>query len=624
MNVYRCARFKLRNQYCAFLKLSLDKDGKIEEWCARCWLKGRPEDDYRLYPEFEKSTGRIIYNKTNWASPYNFGPNVVWESTTAHEAGWALDLGTKLKGRGIRPEEFNMHPEYTIKNVNEPLLKGISSATTLIPFGHGESLSFSSIGWAEQEIRGLDRVDKCNFAIYGPYDRTEGMVMPKFLKDYCGDIPGWINYTTIPPSKKRAYTFFVANASNKQIVEHCVKWFGKSETAVRIAEMLVAMRQGEYINLWDALENNRVPRRMISAFMRDTNVRTNSLHRDISLQKFWLYYKFLKSLPYEKGFALRCNLLNYLLNDPKLVNMDVDMPDTSFKNGQMAFSPRLRYWWLLLIIKDAWKEGKRKRPLLNSATIPDWVGKMLDAKYAEVEGDEKNPPVISILEVLSDIEEAKPNKSQHWRRRIKIFSLIVRAGQRWTMPEVRSAWIHFCRAYDARSPERFWAWVEAVRLATPDQLNHLLIEPTEITPERAFALHLLESRRDRNSFEVREPKLAARWGEITPKVRRTSEEGVIKGDPQDMFWGELKKAFIRQGKRGEDMFAKFEEQFAQIDPEHAKLLLADFRGEIAEDENLGTVVDKADVGKWVRIVDIDGIEDANESGKEDDDGDRSE
>lgn len=617
MNINRCRGFKWRGQYCAFLRMTAGKDGKPDESTARCWLRGTPRDDFRNIPEHNADGGVVYQNPLN-SQPFNFGPNVIWGSLRPNDAGWYYDpfVTAANKNMDIRPEDFNMNPEYTIKEINEPIItaKSESDSVMLTPYGRGIGTMLASAGWADQDVKGLDRIDRCQSYLYGTYNSYRGMVIPKCAKDYTGDIPGWVNYTFIP-SRNRDYAFYVVNATTQEIAAHCIKWFGRTPLAAGIMQILAAIKEGVYIPLRDALENNGVDEKTRTGFMRETNTRSNNIHRDINLWKFYLYYRYVRTLP--NNIVLKANIINYLLNDPVLATMNINEPDITFSNGKSTFSPRKRYWWLLEIIRDALRD--KHRPLINKSVLPPWLIAMMKAKVQKEDDKEKNPLVIPLIRILQESgEEFKPDlESNEWKRRVKIFSMIVIAGQRWSTPEIKCAWIEFCKAYQSKSPMRFWDWAEDVRVANSTQLSRLIPEEFSITDSRAFAYHLKYAIRNKDSFEVNEPYLQERWHQITPKARRTSEEGVVKGNPEDMAWNELEKIFVKTGKQGTRILQRFRAHLAQLDPKTAALILRDstilieeYRSEIEEEFPMGTSIDGDDLGreKSTRIVDIDGNE----------------
>ena len=77
-----------------------------------------------------------------------------------------------------------------------------------------------------------------------------------------------------------------------------------------------------------------------------------------------------------------------------------------------------------------------------------------------------------------------------------------------------------------------------------------------------------------------------------------------------MFYQELKKVHIKDGRRGSDMFETFKEQLMRMDESSRAVLLDEFYDEMDEDLTMGTVVDGDDIGRngQVHIINIDGAE----------------
>lgn len=640
MNVNRCDGF--RNQYgryCAFLDLPKGKDGKPDWSLAKCTLRGFPHDYYNLYPEHDTSTGRLVYNRSDWGTPkpWRVGTTTLWESLTFNDTGWFYTY----QDRRI-PADKDMHPGYALYEINEPTAESIAENTIITPFGEGESLCFSTVGWAEQRTRGIEARDVCRPGIYGHYDETEGIVIPKCARDYCSEIPGWVNYTNIPSTRTKNYTFFLAKASDGAVLKHCLKWFGHTKSALAIAEIMLAIKSGEYIPMWDVLQNHGIHQKTVSMFMRETCVRLHNVHSPMNMYKYFAYYRRLCQYPPAKSIPLRANLLNFVLNDPRLAKLNPRKPDQVFTSGGLGFATASRYWWLVMLIKAAITDGLRtKKHILNYGKLPEWLGPMME-EYGKKrrppdERTGKNPPVIKFEDLVydSDVDEnsvladfRKDKNPSLFKRRARIFTGIAKAGLRWTKPQVRAAWFNFCRAQQARKPVIFWEWVESMRLANGKQTRDLLVDPVEIAPERAFAVHLKAHRKSRDSFEMATPDTYAGWKTIprTSSLVR-EDEGQRNTDPRDVFWKELNKVHVKSGQAARRMFNKFVEDFARMDPEKAKLIMSDFTGETVEDITMGNVVDGEDIGQHggqgLKVVNIDGATEKIGKGRTEEDAEYS-
>lgn len=632
MNVFRCARFKRYGKYCAFAHMDVGPDGKPVESSARCALKGRPRDEYRLIPEHDSSTGQVIYQRDfRLNNPLIVGASILWESLSHHDTGLTFFPDLKVSKRtgrktGRRPEDKDMHPLYSLEEINEPVATSISEQTALVPFGSGDNLSFSATGYRTQKTRGIQRIETCFPGIYGIFEPAQGMVTPKCIIDQYGRIPNWQNFTNIPsPNVPRAWSLILVNSNQSQIEAHCIKWFGRSKLAVVMVEILLAIKNGAYVPLALALRNNGVPEQVVDGFLRDTNVASKP-RRELNLFKYFRYYKYLKTIPPAKSLVFRANLVNYLLNNDALSNVDPTKPDTYLKDGTPAFSHGRRYWWLLLIIKDAMKvetvHGRKVR-ILNPARAPSWLDAMIDTYMSDREMEPEieipSAPFVRLMDIVGDFDKSREKDPDRWARKARVFTGIARAGKRWTLPEIRVAWHEFTRAFDGKSPYRFWEWVESVKTATDEQAKKkMLISQSAVTnlvletaPERAFAHHLLLAMKSRNSFMVEEPHPYGRWMQMHPKGVNLFKEGsTTQVDHRDIFWKEYMR--VKRGRMASILFGKAKRQLMLANPAQAAMLIAEARDEAAEDLMFGDAVDRDDIGVFgsgrARVIEADGVE----------------
>jgi hypothetical protein len=620
MNVNRCAGFKKHGLHCAFLIMPKDENGKPQEDSAKCALHCSPVDDYRLYPEHDSATGKVIHNRTDWTmpEPWRVGPNVLYESLSPHETGMTYSFRSS---KCRIPEDDFMHPSYSLQNVNEPFLDSIGDNTIITPFGEGANLSLSTIGWKEQEVRGIESVSKCYHAIYGYYNALTQMVEPRCIREHIGDIPGWINYTNVPPRKKVNYTFFLEYANKEQIVDWAIKWFGTTTVAVRIAEIMLYVKTSrEYINIRDALINNGIKIRVVKAFLMNTNMNIKKADK-LNIHTYFMYYKFLKSLKRPESFIWRANLINFLMNNERLSNMNPNKPDGVNKAGDSIFNTGTRYWWFLMIMKDVIAtDDVSKVKLLNRTIIPEWVFNMIDEylKPKSLPPIEKKVPVIKLEEILSDIKGHQIS----FPTKLFVFAPIIHAGKRWTKMEIRATWYNFLQAFDGKCPNKFWNWVNDVRTADPLQVSTLMeikiktsdgiiLEKVDEPPQRAFIQHLLEAMTSENSFHVKVPSVYESWLTIPRTGSLEKDDSPRDSDPREIFWKALKATHTKMGKTTIENFEHLKAMLIKQRPQEASQIIADCNEELSDTIILGDAIDEhGDIFTHnqgiINIVNIDG------------------
>ena len=612
-NIYKCTKRKFGRLYCAFMRLKEDPEtGALRE--LGCALKMK--DEYNMFPE-HNSDGEVIRNNMLTSDPFPPGVSVIWENDSPHDTGLTFSF------RRLRVEEYNMHPLYSIQETNEPFVTGVMGDDhTGYAFGL-EDVSISPVGWSTQKILGLQRVEDCNMGLYGPFNKIEKMVMPKCLRDYSGDIRGWVNYTAMPdnPNKK---TFFACDSTDEQISEFCQKKFDNGDVAAAVFQILVAIKHGEYINLWEALINNGLSREKAAIFMKEVSTKSKkTLYTGMNLQKYYLYWKALDKmgLPDEKVYLYRCHLLNYVLNYPPLRRLDPERDIFAASNGKAIYPTNKRFWWIALMIKDAMtladpKKTSSARPYLTNPKIV-WFRKLLSELEKvdphKFDNEDMNNPAVETL--YSIIGERKDTPG--WKRQVRVFARLLLAGKKWSPPEVKISWIFFQRAYSAKKPEKFWQYVESVKGATPTALMNIRHEAgifdddTEFSQQRAFSHHLLEARKSRTSFVVEKPKLAERWSTITPKHGANEiDDDKDHIDYYEIFWRELTRIKMKSGNKYNYIFQLISSYFSDLPEGQVKELTEMYQDEMEEDVLIGRSLSKDDLGRSgkIQIEDIDGNE----------------
>lgn len=620
-NIFNCRRGLLHGNRCAFMKYAIDSmSGELAELgCSIC-----RKDEYRIYPE-HNTDGTFVHNKTSWTDPFPVGVDVIWENLSPHDTG----LTYSYDRRDIRPEEYNFHPLYTIKDINEPLVTGtIGDEHAAYAFGK-DFPAISSVAWTIQEVKGLQRMEPCMVGLYAQFNERENMVFPKCLKDYSSDIIDWKNYTTVNtanpafPRKK----FFISEEPISSIAKYCVGWFENTKTAAAIFEILLAMKDGEFVDLKKALHANGVHAQTSKKFrMEVSTMSKRTLYRgNMNLHNIYLYYHALEQLniPEAKVRIYRANIINFLMNYPGIANIDLNSPPAQriSREGRPILPVDKRYWYLIMILRSetlrAEKGNKKKgvmhKPLINYSSIPKWVIEQVKSmttsdKHGFFGDDLKNPAVVNIKTMLG-IE----TNSKEKLRRLRVFSRLLEAGRRWNQTEIHLAWYHFNKAYDAKNPQKFWRMIESVRTANPAGIDNYLKELErntgmfgDLSDKRAFATHLLEERKHPDSFEVERAPLCDRWCRMYPKPGRASlgPDDEVRMDRAEVFWLELKKIHVKDGRYKFQIFSDILKSSSEKDYD-------DLLEEIKEDVTLGTELDKEDAGRDsdVHIVDIDGNED---------------
>lgn len=634
-SIFECRRATYGDSWCAFAKLKKDSvNGKL----YKCGCLLGFKDHYNIYPE-HNDDGTLVYNRDwNSTDPFPPGINVIWENDTPHETGLTFNMtNLKTKKSRLRPEDFNFHPLYTIKDINEPYVTGgMESEHVGYAFG-GTDISLSPSGWRDQLVRGIERTEPCNAEIYAEFSPSEGAIHPRCLRDWSAEFKHWNNYTVFP-ERKKTKTFFPCEEDEKVISHQCREWFGDTVLAKVMQEAFFEVKAGEYINLRDLMRSNGVHENMVKKVMTATSTHSKEkMYRKMTLRWYYLYYRALDRMGLPKGklMVYKANLINYVLNYPPLAEIDPERPPLARRKSIDGLVPtNRRYWWACRLVQDAWIEGKRaKRPLIKS--LPKWLMRQQNYLKTNTEHLYKgsypaencdNPAVLRIGTLIN----LKPTKSS-WKPRRQIFADILLAGQRWNTTEVKETWKRFTKAYDAQKPDRFWNWVRSVRLATPLELDKMT-EEGKFSLSRTFSTRLLESMVSIDSFKVRKTKLEIeedRFIEINglrlcpswfftkgkPGWSKVDIEGNITPERSELFYIQLKKVWYMSGKKGEDLFEQYKELLATLPPDQSRQFLADVRNAIAEDVMLGTELGTEDLGPeipYMKIIDLEGTEVTND------------
>jgi hypothetical protein len=540
-------------------------------------------DHYNIYPEFESqmqggclvaTTGKVVNNDDNPYIPNDFkvGLTVVWENVTnQHEDGMNFDF---------RDFPADIHPLYHREARNVPI--PLDDDTDPIGEIFGDlSPVLVSTGWMEESWYGHDRVEVCKKGIYGIYDNRINTTKPKCMKSYINQIRGWINYTNQSDTSKPKQ-FYACEESDELILEFCYKWFNAT-VAERIADGIIYVKNGGYINMWSLLENNFIDEPSRRAFMNQISLKSkkNLYKGSFNIQSYcalydqidkmiWPHYytdesgevkQKLIQYPEEMRKLFKENILNFIMNHPSLEKTQVGQ-DSGYKTSQ-------RYWHAMMLFRRA-----KKEKLINPRQkLPNWLvtqyndtmrhdciivthdktvswnkatkeekDDFIDAKILRVENAKDLYPHMERVEDIVNYHK----QDMMWFQ----FCDILKAGRRWNKSEIQSAWEIFNVAYAQDNPSIFWDWVEdfasrpledeisinglevlqqgAMRLNTGDG---------NITGSRSFAANLIGLRTGctTDSFDINKMPMQ-NWYEVTGRGKGGSSR-----NPKDIFWENLAK-----------------------------------------------------------------------------------
>lgn len=484
MNVFTCVRGQQNGQQCAFKLLRRNKEsGEIEDkGCQRCGGK-KGHDEYNIYPE-HRSDGSVVNQNPGAMFPTDVGPTVIWENLSGHnQNGLNYDL---------RDFPADIHPLYHREDRNIPLSNNLSGDDTGEIFGGSEPCLVVP-GWNIETFYGHDRVEHCYKGIYGKYDSKTDMVLPLCLKSYTRDIPGWIDYST-KTEWATPREFFVEGSTDAQIVAFCHDFFESADVANRIAESMIAIRDGHFVNVWILMANNFVSNEERKLFMEIVSLKTRSAiySRHVNLQSYCELYtllgkaewyeegidengksvKNLKTIPREMVKLFKQNLMNWILNYPPL----------KVEEWYDNYATNKRFWFVCEMLRKA----KKEKVLSRTAKLSMWLVKQfIDSRNAKKEfnlfGEQydyaTSPKDIqdefceSILLRLKDGPQAMypgmikikdiiqvDNDGPAWF----MFCEILKAGKRWNISEIQTTWDYFKRAWIHEDASIFWDWIDCM------------------------------------------------------------------------------------------------------------------------------------------------------------------
>ena len=642
MNVFKCARGQLwgNDMHCVYKMLRMNNNsGDLEdEGCMRCG-GGQGHDDYNLYPEF-RSDGSWVIQASNPIEPkcFRLGPTLFWENITGqHQDGLNFDF---------RDFPADIHPEYHREERNLP------ATDTLHENGIGEIFGETELmlvvpGWNIEKFYKTERIDECKNAIYGRYDESTDMVLPNCLKSYTRDIPGWVDYS----GRGEWFTpraFFVDNSTDGAIIAFCHNHFTDSTVSDRMSEAMMDIRTGAYIDTWTLMNNNFVSDSEKRSFMEKVSLRTKAgiYKGNINLQNYcdlytylgkaeWLttyvnedgkQVKIVKKIPREICKLFKQNLMNWILNNPALE----DIP-----NEREWYPTKQRYWYVAEMLRKAMKE----KVLDRTVKLPRWLIKQFsnsrnDRKLFSLFGEsyEYDTAPKDVQEEFADAQLLRlgnePQRMYPGMVRVKSiievkenspmwfsFCDILKAGQKWNISEIQTAWDYFKRAWAFEEAKIFWDWVEEMEMhpyesqfsLSEEEFRHQLdkvdgialetpspfIEMTdvgaadlnlgqgEITVKRFFAANLMECKKEDDSFDVQQRTVTDTYdGRARVKSRRECNH--------ETFWNELIKMGGLKGDR-EKLNTSLSKEM------HEELLANREEGEVSTDSTLEHGFDTSDL-----------------------------
>lgn len=546
MNINECKSSKRKDGLeCIFRVVNLDHNGMVVG--HQCAIKSK--DVYNILPE-TNSDDTINYQHVNHGIPIRAGDQaVIWESLTQHQTGKSFDAGSG-DNAGM---EF--HPLYSVSEHNFPTKHKLGTTDIGEVFGE-ENPALVHPGWTEQKFYGKSNVEYCKLGIYGRFDKSNGIIMHKALRPHM-DVPGFINYGITKVTSRK--TFFLETATIHDIIVYARSVFHEKKTADRMAEGMIASKEGTFINLYILMKNNFATESEIKKFMTDVSFETmGSIYKTKpDIEMFYKLYINLHRVQVQTRTynetrkeiyttakldpnqvrLYKENMVNWILNYPKWKELIPGL-ETKYPRDQ-------RYWFLRPLLHRALRVDKILDP---NVRLPEWLLNILKEKNdlkVNIFGEQKS--VSSLPEDLkSDLITAKHNHldlknnmdsvmtmypgmlniktemkaagfdpsevgSQGWGQ----FVQILKIGKLWTMLEILTAWERFVPSWIQDEPSPFYEWLNKVANGSSDPVYSLSQdELDEITskhgrnPVHAGPQEVIEEGDTLDGFEGQQKKKA--------------------------------------------------------------------------------------------------------------------
>jgi hypothetical protein len=490
MNIFQCRNGVLPGGLeCIFRITRMDETGNKKTF--GCLRHGGHQgfDHYNLYPEHDPATGDAVYQPTNPSDPFKTGEIILsWENLTSHQSGRNYDF---------RDFPADIHPQYSIAEHNHPTKSFLGEDDLGEIFGDDNPALVHS-GWNTEKFYKIPSVEYCQGGIYGHYDPKSDMIMHSCMRSHLGT-PGWINYTNRKESAQKK-DLYIGYATDEEIISFAGSMFKDKKIALRMADAMLEVKRGKFINLWTLMSNNFVSPKVKREFMNRTSTTSeSSIYRGkANLLHFCALYGHIDGMQwYEQvtdangvtsmvpkathkdiRIVLKENILNWVLNYPPLKKILV---------GGSKYPTDQRYWFVVLLLKQAKKDG-----ILNKkAMLPDWLINLIKAKndpevrlfgeimnYSQLPAEYKNEYHVAQhaylgttpLDTISSLYPGMINIKKELLgdgKKIDIlgwgqFLEILKLGRRWSISEIRNAFEHFIPSWLRDEPDIFYAWLQAV------------------------------------------------------------------------------------------------------------------------------------------------------------------
>lgn len=545
MNVFQCKngvipkgadgdKIKITSE-CIFRITRMEHGNVVTHGCVLHACK-EGHDYYNLYPELEgfqahgprqdgkpavpvtgqataersmlvyNTDGKVLYQPSNRTDPYKLGAEFGEENLTEHNSGKSFDF---------RSFDADINPKYHRIDFNVPT-KHILGDEDVGEIMGDENPALVHPSWNTEKFEGISSVEVCRNAIYGRYNPDDNIVFHVCMKSHIG-LPNWINYTNTVMDVKPA-DLYVGFASDDEISSFAHDCFKNWTVAERVAEALIFVKNGGYVNFWSLLKNNFIPKKSITDFTRRINTESidsiykkNAFGSRDGLENYVKLYFMLDKMQWkdevidEEGntkvdlmkipddylHRYRENILNWVLNHPMLKKVSLE---------EKKYRPEERYWFIIPLLKRALKDGTLNKTVL----LPQWMISMLKKpnpsvkvfretkRYNELSEElkgEYHDAQIMQLDNMSASSSDNINRQYPGMRVIrnelpanllreadlmvignedgekngwKQFTELLHLGKRWSMLEIKNAFEHFVPSWSQNAPFIFYDWLEKI------------------------------------------------------------------------------------------------------------------------------------------------------------------
>lgn len=553
MNINSCKNKEFAGFTCAYRLLRM-KNGEIVDYGCSLKAGNQGNDHYNIYPEFDPVTKDVVFQPTNSKSPYRLGEQAItWESLTQNQ-----------NGKTFNYQSFNdIHPLYHEIEYNIPT-NPITDENVVGEIMGELNPSLVSSGWNTTKFVGIPKVEICNHKLYGKFNKSLNMVSLPFLYDYFNSIKDWVNYTTLPSIRDKKY--FIDEMNKDELLILCYKYF-KKQICNRIVDTLLLIKNGHYIDIKKFLEYNLIDDDTISCFIDQVSFKTKSqiFKKKVDIQEIANFYNILSRMSWTeeetmqdgtivkniKSFSsvkinmLKSRIINWLLNNPKIINLKLYDKE---ENKKEKFNVNERYWFLIQLLKRSLKEGILKK----NAILPEWLMILIRQDntpkkyntYSEQEKDDyfkakhlglsdKNKLYPTIIKI-TDIINKKGVDLRGW----DMFCNILRIGEKWNQSEIKETYDRFIVSWIENDPSIFFDWIEEISSSLHEDVSFL-------SPQKLFAINILEKVIDFNNWNSWDDweaiNVINNWG-YDAKIRLASS----KPHEFNHFWKKLAQVRLKE------------------------------------------------------------------------------